>query len=339
MLRFAINKVLNRENLSEDEMKQAMNIIMDGKAKDSQIGSFLTALRMKGESIDEITGGAKVMREKSFKVNLDGEYFVDTCGTGGDGANTFNISTIVAIISAAAGVKIVKHGNRSVSSKCGSADVLESLGVNIDLDPVMVKNCVKQIDIGFMFAPNFHKAMKHVINPRRELGIRTIFNVLGPLTNPAMVNNQVLGVFGEGLTEQIAGVLKNLGSKHSMVVHGLDGLDEITITTNTKVSELRNNKISTYYITPEDFGLPLGKTEDLVGGSPEKNADIFLKILKGENGSRRNIVLLNAGAAIYVGGKADSLTSGIDKARKVLDQGLALEKLNQFIKLSQELAL
>lgn len=339
MLKFAINKLVNNQNLTEEEMIQAMNVIMDGKAKDSQIGSFLTALRMKGESIEEITGGAKVMREKSFKVNIDGEYAVDTCGTGGDGANTFNISTIVAIISAAAGVKIVKHGNRSVSSKCGSADVLEALGVNIDLDPVMVKNCVNKIDIGFMFAPNFHRAMKHVITPRRELGIRTVFNVLGPLTNPAMVNNQVLGVFDEGLTEQIAGVLKNLGSKHAMVVHGLDGLDEITITSKTKISELKNNNISTYYIDPEDFDFPLGKTEDLIGGSPRENADIFLKILKGEKGPRRNIVLLNAGAAIYVGGRADSLASGIDQARKVIDQGLALEKLNQFIKLSQEISL
>lgn len=337
MLKFAIDKLIKNQDLSEKEMIEAMNIIMDGNAKDSEIGSFLTALRIKGETTAEITGGAKVMREKVFKVNLEDQYTVDTCGTGGDGANTFNISTIVAIISAAAGVKIVKHGNRSVSSKCGSADVLETLGVNIDLDPVMVRNCVETINIGFMFAPHFHSAMRNVIGPRRELGIRTIFNVLGPLTNPAMVSNQILGVFSADLTEQIAEVLKNLGLKHAMVVHGLDGLDEITITTKTKVSELKDNKISTYYIDPRDFDLPLGNTEDLIGGFPEENADIFLKILHGEDGSRRNIVLLNAGAAIYVGGKADSLRDGIQIAKRVIDDGLALEKLNQFISISKEL--
>lgn len=338
MLGFAINKVLNKENLSEDEMIQAMDIIMEGKATNSQIGSFLTALRMKGESIDEITAGAKVMRKKALKVQVEDQCAVDPVGTGGDSANTFNISTLVSIISAAAGVKVAKHGNRSISSKCGSADVLESLGVNIELDPSKVKKCVDEIDIGFMFAPRFHSSMKNVAMTRRELGIRTIFNILGPLTNPAMVKNQVLGVFDGNLTEQMARVLQNLGSRHAMVVHGLDGLDEITTTTKTKVSELKNNRINTYYIDPKDFGLPLGKTEDLVGGYPEENADIFLKILKGENGSRRNIVLLNAGAAIYVGGKADSLSTGIEKARKTIDEGLALEKLNQFIKLSQELA-
>lgn len=338
MLGFAINKVLNKENLTENEMIQAMNIIMEGKAKNSQIGSFLTALRMKGESIDEITAGAKVIRKKALKVQVEDQCAVDPVGTGGDGANTFNISTLVSIISAAAGVKVAKHGNRSVSSKCGSADVLESLGVNIELDPSKVKKCVDEIDIGFMFAPRFHSSMKNVAMTRRELGIRTIFNILGPLTNPAMVKNQVLGVFDGNLTEQMARVLQNLGSRHAMVVHGLDGLDEITTTTKTKVSELKNNRINTYYIDPKDFGLPLGKTEDLVGGYPEENADIFLKILKGENGSRRNIVLLNAGAAIYVGGKADSLSTGIEKARKTIDEGLALEKLNQFIKHSQELA-
>lgn len=338
MLRFAITKLINKENLTENEMIQAMNIIMDGDAPNSQIGSFLTALRMKGETIDEITGGAKVMRSKALKVEIEDEYAVDPVGTGGDGANTFNISTLVAIISAAAGVKVLKHGNRSVSSRCGSADVLEILGVKIDLTPEMVKKCVNDINIGFMFAPRFHKAMKNVITPRRELGIRTIFNILGPLTNPAMAKNQLLGVFEENLTEPIAGVLKNLGSRRAMVVHGLDGLDEITITTKTKVSEIRDNKISNYYIDPKDYGFILGKTEDLVGGYPKENANILLSILNGERGVRRDITLLNAGAALYVGGKADSLAEGIAQSQRTVDEGLALKKLNQFINVSQELA-
>ncbi|WP_432662870.1 anthranilate phosphoribosyltransferase [Wukongibacter baidiensis] len=338
MLRFAITKLINKENLTEKEMIQAMNIIMDGNAANSQIGSFLTALRMKGETIDEITGGAKVMRSKALKVDIEDEYAVDPVGTGGDGANTFNISTLVAIISAAAGVKVLKHGNRSVSSKCGSADVLESLGVNIELDPDKVKKCVDVVNIGFMFAPRFHSAMKNVVIPRRELGIRTIFNILGPLTNPAMAKNQLLGVFDEELNELMAGVLKNLGSRRSMVVHGLDGLDEITITTKTKVSEIRDNKISTYYLDPKEYGFKLGKSEDLIGGYPKENAEIILNILKGEKGAKRDIALLNAGAAIYVGGKVDSLASGINQARITLDKGLALKKLNQFIDISQELA-
>ncbi len=338
MLRFAITKLINKENLTEDEMKQAMNIIMDGDAVNSQIGSFLTALRMKGETIDEITVGAKVMRSKALKVEVEDEFAVDPVGTGGDGANTFNISTLVAIISAAAEVKVLKHGNRSVSSKCGSADVLESLGVNIELDPDKVKKCVDAVNIGFMFAPRFHKAMKNVITPRRELGIRTIFNILGPLTNPAMVRNQLLGVFDKGLTESMAGVLKNLGSRRAMVVHGLDGLDEITITTKTKVSEIRDNQISTYYINPEDYGFQLGKSEDLIGGYPKENAEIILSILRGEQGAKRDIALLNAGAAIYVGGKAGSLASGIAEAKRTIDEGLAFKKLDQFISISQELA-
>lgn len=338
MLKLAINKLINKKNLTEDEMIGAMNIIMEGRAKDSEIGSFLTALRMKGETINEITGGAKVMREKALRVEVEDTHAVDPVGTGGDGANTFNISTLVAIVSAAAGVKVVKHGNRKVSSKCGSADVLERLGVNIELNPVQVKKCVDKINIGFLFAPKFHSAMKNVIGPRRELGIRTIFNILGPLTNPAMVKNQVLGVFDKNLTELMARVLKNLGSKHAMVVHGLDGLDEITITTKTKVTELKDNSLSTYYIYPVDYGFEPCKIEDLVGGPPKENADILLKVLKGEEGPKRDITLLNAGAAIYVGGKVDSLGKGIEKAKEVIDGGLALEKLNQFIAFSQELA-
>lgn len=339
MIKYVINKLVNKENLTENEMIQVMNTIMEGNATDAQIGSFLTALRMKGETIEEITGGAKVMRDKANHVKIDNKYAIDTCGTGGDGANTFNISTIVAIIAAAAEVKIVKHGNRSVSSKCGSADVLEALGVNIELDPISVKKCVEKINIGFMFAPKFHMAMKNVIGPRRESGIRTIFNILGPLTNPAKVNAQVLGVFDEKLTEPMAEVLKNLGSTHAMVVHGMDGLDELTTTTKTKVSELKDGKITTYYIHPNDYSFELGHIEDLAGGYPKENAEIILNILKGEKNSKKDIVLLNAGAAIYVGGKADSLSHGIQIAKKTIEEGLALKKLEQFIRLSQELAL
>ncbi len=338
MLKPMISKLIDKQHLTEEEMINAMKIIMDGQAKDSQIGSFLTALRMKGETIEEITGGAKAMRELSTKVNIDDELTIDTCGTGGDQANTFNISTAVAFVAASAGVKVVKHGNRSVSSKCGSADVLESLGVNIELNPDQVKRCVEEINIGFMFAPHFHKAMKNVIHQRKELGIRTVFNVLGPLTNPAMVKRQVLGIFDESLTEPIAGVLKNLGVKHAMIVHGLDGLDEITITTKTKVTELKNNQITTYYIDPSDYGISLGSVEDIIGGNPIESASIITGILSGEKtGPMKDIVILNAGAAIYVGGVVNSLAEGIEKAREVLDKGLSLFKLNQFVYLSQRL--
>ncbi|PAB59499.1 anthranilate phosphoribosyltransferase [Anaeromicrobium sediminis] len=337
MLKFAINKVISYENLTESEMIRAMNGIMDGQATESQIGSFLTGLRMKGETLEEITGSAKVIRNKALSINIKDDYAIDTCGTGGDGANTFNISTISAFIGAAAGVKVIKHGNRSVSSQCGSADVLESLGVNIHLNPIEVQKCVEELKIGFMFAPNFHRAMKYAIGPRRELGIRTIFNVLGPLTNPAKVKGQVLGVFNEELTELMSQVLRELGTERAMVVHGLDGLDEITITNRTKVSELKDNKIVNYYIDPREYGLPLAKTKELIGGEPKQNAEIILNILKGEKGPRRNMVLLNAGAAIYVGKKVESLEEGIDKAMEVIDRGIALKKLNQLVKLSQEM--
>lgn len=337
MLKYAIDKVIRRENLTEEEMVIAMNAIMEGQASQAQIGGFLTALRMKGETIEEISGSAKVMREKAMKMNIKADYAIDTCGTGGDGAHTFNISTAVAFVAAAAGVTVVKHGNRSVSSKCGSADVLECLGVNIDLQPNQVEKCVEKINIGFMFAPHFHKAMKHAIGPRKELGVRTIFNILGPLTNPAKVQGQVLGVFDEELTGVMAGVLQKLGVERAMVVHGLDKLDEITITTQTKVSELKDGKILQYHIHPEDYGLPIGSIEDLVGGDPQTNAEILLAIMNGEKSARRNMVVLNAGAAIYVGKRADSLAEGIELAKDVIDQGIALQKVHQLMQVSQEL--
>ncbi|SNS81575.1 anthranilate phosphoribosyltransferase [Anaerovirgula multivorans] len=335
MIQYAIDKVIRKQHLTEGEMIEVMSGIMEGKATPSQIGGFLTALRMKGETVEEITGSAKVMRDKALRVDIDRTYAIDTCGTGGDQANTFNISTAVAFVAAAAGVAVVKHGNRSVSSKCGSADLLEHLGVNIDLTPDKVQESVEKLNIGFMFAPNFHQAMKYAVAPRRELGVRTIFNILGPLTNPARVQGQVLGVYDEALTEVMAQVLKGLGADRAMVVHGLDGLDELTITTKTKVSELKDGEISTYYVDPRRFHLPLASKEEILGGGPEENARIILSILRGERGAKRNMVLVNAGAAIYVGKQANSLEEGIDKAREVIDMGLALEKLNQFIQLSQ----
>lgn len=334
-MKYIIDKVIRQEDLTEEEMMEVMNLIMTGEATSSQIGGFLVALRMKGETVDEIIGSAKVMKEKALKVRVEKTYAIDTCGTGGDGANTFNVSTAVAFVAAAAGVTVIKHGNRSVSSKCGSADVLEKLGVNINLTAIEVKESVEKINIGFMYAPNFHGAMKYAVAPRRELGIRTIFNILGPLTNPADVKGQVLGVFDPSLTQVMAEALKGLGVDRAMVVHGLDGLDEITITMETKVTELKDNILSNYILDPRNFGFPIATMEELEGGTPEENAEIILNILRGERGGKRNMVLMNAGAAIYVGKQAKSLEEGIEKAKEVIDMGLALEKLNEFILFSQ----
>ncbi len=333
----AIDKVINYKDLTENEMIWVMNIIMEGKATPSQIGGFLTALRMKGETLEEITGAVKVMRDKSIKIETNSRYTVDTCGTGGDKSNTFNISTAAAFVAAASSVTIVKHGNRSVSSKCGSADVLESLGVNINLSPVDVKRCIDELQIGFIFAPNFHQTMKYAVDSRRELGTRTIFNVLGPLTNPSNPKGQVLGVFNEKLTYTMISVLKKLGLERGMVVHGMDGLDEITITTKTKVSELKDGKIKEYYLNPNDYGIPFGKLEEIRGGNPKENAKILLSVLKGEKGPRRDMILLNAGATMYIGNVVNSLGEGIEKSKEIIDKGFALDKLNQLIKFSQEM--
>lgn len=330
MLKNAIENLLKGKHLSEDEMMDAMENIMDGEVSPALIGSFLTALKIKGETPEEITGGAKVMIKKAEKVALEDLYTLDTCGTGGDCAGTFNISTAVAFVAAASGIYVVKHGNRSVSSKSGSADVLEALGVNISLLPNQVEKCVKEQNIGFLFAPTFHKAMKYASGTRKELGFRTIFNILGPLTNPANAKSQVLGVFDEKLTEPLAKVLLNLGVEHAMVVHGMDGLDEMTITSETKVTEVKNNEIKTYYITPEEYGIKRCIKEDILGGDAIKNAEILKNILQGEKGPKRDIVLLNSGAALYVGKKAKSLKEGINIAAELIDEGYALRKLNQF---------
>ncbi|MDQ2086793.1 anthranilate phosphoribosyltransferase [Herbivorax sp. ANBcel31] len=329
MLKESILKLVEGRDLKEQEVVSSLNCIMSGNATQAQIGSFITALRIKGETIEEVTGCAKVMREKSDRINPQVEYYIDTCGTGGDGTNTFNISTATAFVAAAGGVTVAKHGNRSVSSRSGSADVLEMLGINIDISPEKSKECIEKVGIGFMFAPHFHKSMKHAAGPRKELGIRTIFNILGPLTNPANAKGQVLGVFDERLTEPIANVLLNLNVQRAMVIHGLDGMDEITTTDKTKVSEVRDGKVINYNIDPEEYGFKLAKKEELLGGDAKENADIILSIFKGEKGKKRDIVVLNSAAALYVGKVAKSIEEGIELAAKIIDSNKAMKKLNE----------
>jgi len=327
MIREAISKVVTGEDLTEREAIDTMNEIMGGEATPAQIASFITALRLKGETIKEITGCARVMREKATKIKTNQPFLVDTCGTGGDGAHTFNISTTAAFVVAGAGIPVAKHGNRSVSSRCGSADVLTKLGVNIEVEPDVVSRCIDEIGIGFLFAPLLHGAMKYAIGPRREIGIRTIFNILGPLTNPAGAQAQVLGVYDKNLTEPLAKVLGNLGSQHVFVVHGEDGLDEITSTANTYISELVHGEVRSYTLNPTELGIAKAEARDLAGGTPEENATMTLSILQGEPGPKRDIVLMNAAAAIVAGGKADNLPDGIALAAETVDAGKALEKL------------
>ena len=327
MIREAIQMVVAGEALTEAEMVGTMNEIMEGETTDAQIACFLTALRLKGETIEEITGAARVMRAKATPVPTKHSLVVDTCSTGGTGLNHFNISTTSAIVTAGAGVPVAKHGNRGVTRQSGSANVLMALGVNIEIDPEHVGRCIDEVDIGFLFAPALHGAMKYAIGPRREIGIRTIFNALGPLTNPAGAQAQVLGVYAPELTETHANVLNNLGCQHAFVVHGDDGLDDITTTTTTRVSELRNGTVETYTLDPTTLGIPKSEPESLLGGTPEENAEIIVNILKGEGGPKRDIVVLNAGAAIVAGEKADSLDVGIELAAQSIDSGEALAKL------------
>lgn len=334
MIKEAISAIIKDTNLSEAEMISVMSEIMEGEASPAQIGAFLTALRIKGETVEEITGAAKVMREKALKINAPKTKVVDTCGTGGDESFTFNISTASAFVAAGAGVTIAKHGNRSVSSKSGSADVLKALGVDIEAEAEKVEKCLSDIGIGFLFAPMLHGAMKHAIGPRREIGIRTIFNILGPLTNPAGAKCQVLGVYDSNLTELLGNVLSNLGTEHAFVVWGEDGLDEMTLTDRTKVTEVQGTSVKTYHIKPEDFGLNRCRPEDLKGGDPEINAEIILKVLKGEKGPQRDIVLLNSAAAIVAGSRAESINDGLGIAAQSIDSGNALEKLNNLIELT-----
>ena len=327
MIREAIQKVVVGDTLTEAEMVGTMNEIMEGETTDAQIACFLTALRLKGETIEEITGAARVMRAKATPVPTKHLLVVDTCSTGGTGLNHFNISTTSAIVTAGAGVPVAKHGNRGVTRQSGSANVLMALGVNIEIGPEHVGQCIDEVGIGFLFAPALHGAMKYAIGPRREIGIRTIFNALGPLTNPAGAQAQVLGVYAPELTETHANVLNNLGCQHAFVVRGDDGLDDITTTTTTRVSELRNGAVETYTLDPTTLGIPKAEPEALLGGTPEENAKIIVDILKGEGGPKRDIVVLNAGAAIVASGKADSLETGIELASESIDSGAALAKL------------
>jgi len=311
-----------------------MRTIMTGEATPAQIGGFLIGLRMKGESIEEIAAAAGVMRELASGVKVEGEHIVDIVGTGGDGSNTFNISTASSFVVAAAGGTVAKHGNRSVSSKSGSADLLEAAGVNLDLDAEQVAHCIREIGVGFMFAPKHHSAMKHAIGPRKEMGVRTIFNVLGPLTNPAGAPNQLLGVFADELVEPLAQVLNKLGSNHVLVVHSEDGMDEISIGAPTNIAELVNGKIKTYSITPEQFGLSRTDISELAVDGAEESLRIINSVLANQPGGARDIVMLNAGAAIYAADLVDSLEAGIQKADEVIASGAAKEKLAALVKVS-----
>lgn len=334
MIKEAISQVVNRQDLREATMMEVMDEIMDGKATDAQIASFITALRMKGETAEEVTGAARIMRKKATRIDARSSTILDTCGTGGDGANTFNISTTAAFVVAAAGITVAKHGNRAVSSGCGSADVLEAMGVNIDAGPVIVEECVQQVGIGFLFAPKLHGAMKYAIGPRREIAVRTIFNMLGPLTNPASATAQLIGVYDPKLTEMFAQALKNMGTKRAFIVHGADGLDEATVTGETRVSELKNGLISTYNINAQEiFGEVYG-TEDFKGGDASYNAEITKDVLSGKDGACRKITVLNAALAIMAADKAQTLRDGISLAEKCIDEGMAIKKLQQLIELS-----
>ena len=332
----AIAKVIEGADLRRGEMTDVMNQIMSGKATDAQIGAFLIALRVKGERVDEIAGAASVMREKATPIVTKHDVVVDTCGTGGDHSGTFNISTTAAFVAAGAGLCVGKHGNRAATSQSGSADVLGALGVNIEASPETVSKCLDDVGIGFLFAPALHGAMKYAIGPRREIGVRTIFNALGPLSNPAGAKRQVAGVYSAALTETLAGVLATLGSERAFVVHGSDGLDEMTLTGPTRVSELKNGSVSTYDVSPGNFGLAQASPDTLRGGDADCNAEIMLSVLKGAEGAARDIVLLNAAAAIVAGDKARDLNDGVRVAADAIDSGKALEKLEGLIVASQE---
>ena len=334
----AIRAVIERCNLSGDEMREVMRLVMTGQATPAQIGGFLIGLRMKGETVEEIAAAAGVMRELATPVDVKGPHLVDTCGTGGDGASTFNISTACAFVVAAAGGKVAKHGNRSVSSKSGSADVLEAAGVSLELTPTQVAQCVNEVGVGFMFAPKHHGAMKHAIGPRREMGVRTIFNLLGPLTNPANAPNQVLGVFTKEWVEPLAEVLQRLGSEHVLVVHAEDGMDEISIGAPTHVAELKAGHVRVFTIQPEQFGFKRSEVTKLAVTSPAESLAMVGSVLNNESGPARDIVTLNAGAAIYVAGLAPDLGAGTKAALSAIASGAAKKKLHDLVALSKRLA-
>ena len=349
MIKTAISRVVEGQDLTENEMVDVMNQIMGGEATPAQIGAFITALRLKGETVAEISGAARVMRAHATpirvgaaldidreEINTDQETILDTCGTGGSGTKSFNISTTVAFVVAACGVKVAKHGNRSVSSACGSADVLEELGVNLDVTPQVVESCINELNVGFLYAPALHGAMKYAIGPRREIGIRTIFNVLGPLTNPAKADRQVLGVYRKDLVQPLAEVLCRLGCKRGFVVHGSDGMDEITLTGPTDVARIDSGEISLSTICPEDFGLKSCSLQELQGGDAKENAVIVRDILHGKPGPKRDIVLINSAFALVASGVVDDISAGLDMARQTIDTGLATVKLEGLIRMTNQ---
>ena len=336
MIQEAISSVVSGQSLSVEEASQVMEEIMTGEATPAQFGAFVTAMRLKGETPDEIAGMARVMREKALRVQSDGD-LVDTCGTGGDGSHTINVSTIAAFVTAGAGLKVAKHGNRAITSACGSADVMEAAGVKVDLGPEGVERCIRDVGIGFMFAPTFHPAMRYAGPPRREIGIRTVFNILGPLTNPAGARSQVLGVADGSLGEKMAMVLLRLGCRHALVVHGEDGLDEISIAAPSQIWELKDGNIYNFAVTPEDLGLSRASASDVQGQSIEDNLAAMNGVLSGERGPARDIVLLNASAALAAGNAVDNLKQGIMAASESIDSGKAMGKLRALAELSQKL--
>ena len=337
-IRQALATLLNKQSLSSGQMCEVMRQIMTGNASDAQIAGFLIALRCKGETVDEIAAATEVMRELASKVPVSGSHIIDTCGTGGDGANTFNISTTCAFVVAAAGGQVAKHGNRSVSSSCGSADVLEAAGVNLDLSAEQVAQCVRELGVGFLFAPKHHGAMRHTINVRREMGVRTLFNLLGPLSNPAAAPNQLIGVFAKQWVEPLALVLKKLGSHHVLVVSADDGLDEISIASDTHVAELKEGVVTTYTVNPEQFGLQRASLAELAVNNATDSLKMIKSVLNNQPGAARDIVLLNAGAAIYAANLSATLGEGIEQARRVIADGAALAKLEGLINYSKTLS-
>jgi len=330
----AIQAVTDGQDLTHAEMTAVMRQLMTGEATEAQIGGFLVGLRMKGETVEEVVAAATVMRELSSRVDAGGDHLVDTCGTGGDASSTFNVSTACAVVTAAAGAHVAKHGNRSASSASGSADVFEAAGVNLDLTPAQVGACIERVGIGFLFAPAHHQAMRHVVGARKEMGVRTLFNVLGPLTNPAGAPNQVLGVFSEDWLEHLARVLGELGSRHVLVVHAADGLDEISVAAETKVAEYRDGQVSTYTIAPEDFAMARADLDTLRVQSVDESLQLIRACLDNTDGPARDIVALNAGAAIYAAGVAPSLADGVEQARTVLANGAARARLEELVRVS-----
>ncbi len=335
-IQHVLQQLLDKQALTFEEMRDVMHFIMSGSATDAQIGGFLIALRCKGETIDEIAAAVEVMRELANKVTVNGAHIIDTCGTGGDGASTFNISTTCAFVVAAAGGQVAKHGNRSVSSRCGSADLLEMAGVNLNLNTEQVEQCVNDLGVGFLFAPKHHGAMKHTIHVRKEMGVRTLFNLLGPLSNPAGAPNQLIGVFAKEWIEPLAQVLKKMGSQHVLVVNAEDGLDEISIASATTVAELKDGQVTTYTITPEQFGFNRASLAELAVDNAETSLVMVKSVLDNKDGAAKDIVLLNAGAAIYAANLTDTLAAGIEKAHQVIASGEAKAKLNALIAYSQK---